>query len=376
MEKFSNTNTTDTYKTKDTNKIDIFSKIILDIDNSYKIDKYEICFEKLYFIKTVLDIKDCEVSYSKSNAEKINKGSPNKTNKSSDDDLELNLKKNSIKFSKENLNSSNIKTLLDLNNFVNKEYNDILYNKKNLIFNIQEDFNLISTCLDIHKYITSTKPEREHKGVSTWYLYDDKVNTVTMCCKCTVKTSILHLLSVFAELDLMKDFINKFDKIEKIGDFSIFRWILDIKIRLPSILSNRDTIAYGIGKVLPEENSVLITFKSVDNALKEYCNLIIPENTSNVKYKRIDVNFGYHYIKIINEEECELYFCGNVNPKVSLVPMFIINKVMKELAFYLMDAFRKQFESTKHLDIYKERRQKNKQFYGMISEELKILNKK
>ena len=330
--------------------IDIIERLILDIDNNYKIDNYDQCFVNLRFLKNTLNINDDSINYSLSND----------NNKIINTDNNNNIK-------------LDIKNLSELNNYVNKKYEYILYNKKNLIFNVQEDLNLVNTCLNIHKLIISTKPEREYNGISTWYLYDNKVNTLTMCCKCKIKTSIFHLLSVFSELDLMKEFIKKFEKIEKIGEFSMFRWVLDIKINLPSPLSNRDTIAYGIGKVLPEENSVLITFKSLENGLKEYCNMIVPESDEKSNYKRIFVNFGYHYIKIINNEECELYFCGNINPKVSFVPMFIINKVMKELAYYLMDAFRKQLENTKDSLIYKERREKNNKFYDMISEKLKIL---
>ena len=100
-----------------------------------------------------------------------------------------------------------------------------------------------------------------------------------------------------------------------------------------------------------------------------YYGITLPPEDS--KYLRIEVNYGFYYIKYIDEEYCEFTNCFNVDPKVTYIPWFILNSFTKELAYYVMDDLRNMIESDKNEDLYKERVEQKRKFYDKIVNTLK-----
>jgi hypothetical protein len=72
--------------------------------------------------------------------------------------------------------------------------------------------------------------------------------------------------------------------------------------------------------------------------------------------------FGFFNIKCIDEETIEVINCYNVNPKVSVIPWFVLNTFLREISYYIMDDLKKQIENA-DFSIYEERIKKNKNFY-------------
>lgn len=240
----------------------------------------------------------------------------------------------------------------------------------NLKLVLDEDEMLLNISNDILDKVNNTKPEREHKGIKSWFFYNEKISTITLCNRCIVKAPVLHIMTVLAELDLMKNFIKSIDSMDILGNITLFRFLLHSKISIPSPISNREMIGYGIGSIDKKNKSIMMPFKSICDGNKEYCSVPIPEVST--KYKRVYVEFGFFHIKVINDNECEITQCINTNPKVSFVPLFIINKILKEISYYMTAEFMKEIERSyqENIEMYNKRRIDKPEFYTKIKDEL------
>jgi hypothetical protein len=242
----------------------------------------------------------------------------------------------------------------------------------NLKLIMDEDEFLLKTSQDVLKEVNSKVPEREHAGIKSWFFYNDKISTITLCNRCNVKAPLLHILSVLAEIDLMKNFVKSLNKVEKCGDITMFRFILKIEINLPLTISNREMIGFGIGSIDKSTKSILMPFKSINPKLSSYCSVPVPPEGKS--YKRIYVEFGFFNLTVVNENECEITQCINVNPKVSYIPLFVINKILKEISYYMTAEFKTQIEKSVNDEVYPERRKKNPIFYEKLINELSKLD--
>lgn len=261
--------------------------------------------------------------------------------------------------------------LEELDNIVNiyyQTYAERLLNLKDLL---DEDEILLNLSSKVLNKVNNSKPERDSGGIQSWFFEEEGINTITLCNKSIIKASCLHILSCVCELDLLKTAIKQLNKCEKFGEFSILRFLMTIQVNLPMMISNREIIAFGFGSIDKSTKNLLIPFKSINPKIKKYCGVEVPAIDSN--YKRIYIEFGFLNIKIIDDNTCEITQCVNVNPKVSLVPYFIINKVLKEMSYYITSDLIKHVETTMKEDVYEKRRKSNPTLYNRILKELERL---
>jgi len=165
---------------------------------------------------------------------------------------------------------------------------------------------------------------------------------------------------MLAEVDLMNNFVDRFDEIKKMEEYSLFRWLVRIRIKMPITVTNREVIAVGFGTTIPDTKSCIMPFRSIIN---NYYGIECPPEDDN--YKRIDINFGCFHIKYIDENSCELTNFYNVDPKIPLIPYFILNGFIKELSYYVLHDIKSQLETVDE-NIYKQRMEDNKVFYDKI----------
>jgi hypothetical protein len=233
------------------------------------------------------------------------------------------------------------------------------FKSEELISHVFDDNELFYRCWDSYKYLQNQKPDRSSKGIDNWFKYEEDLNSLTICARVVLKSNFMRILSVLAEIDLMK--VEKFESIEIIKQYSLFRWLVNIKLKMPITISNREVVAVGFGTPIPHTKSIILPFRSVKDG---YYGITPPPE--NPKYTRIDVNYGFYHIKYIDEEHCELTNCFNVDPKVSYIPWFVLNSVIKEIGYYVMDDLRKMIESEEGAKIYNERIESKKVFYDKI----------
>jgi hypothetical protein len=223
-----------------------------------------------------------------------------------------------------------------------------------------DDDELFQKCWESYKLTQSKTPDRSSNGIDTWFKNEEGVDTVTICGRTTINASMLKVLAILAEVDLMSKFMDRFDEIKKIEEYSLFRWLVRIKIRMPVTIANREILLVGFGTPIPDTQSCILPFRSISS---NFYGMETPKEDPN--YKRIEVNFGGFHIKYIDENNCELCNFYNVDPKIPLVPFFVVNTFIKELSYYVLYDIRSQLEAADE-NIYKERMEDNKQFYEKI----------
>lgn len=231
------------------------------------------------------------------------------------------------------------------------------------------DMELVDRCWDTYNELIANKdPDRNYNNIKTWFKNEEDVHSITMCGKTTVKAPIMTVLSVFAEIDLIDSFIDSFEKIDVVKQFSNFRILNTCKLKMPMFVSARDLVTMGIGMTLTEEKSVLLAMKSVID--EEYLGTKVPKETSN--YIRIVLNFGFYLLNYVDDSHTELSLALNVDPKVPMIPWFILNTFLKEVAYYIVLGFKERMEKLdgKIGKIYNERREKRKEFYKQIQDRI------
>lgn len=239
-----------------------------------------------------------------------------------------------------------------------------VFKKTPLIAQIYEDDELLYRCWDSCKVMNTKDPDRSNNGIDTWFKYEENINTVTICARTLIRAPLIKVLAVLAEVDLMGKFVDKFDELEKVQNFSTFRWLVKIRIKMPISVTNREIYAIGFGTVIPGTDTMIMPFRSIG---QNYHGFVTPPETSD--YKRIDVNYGFFHIKYIDEEYCEVSNCYNIDPKVPVIPSFILNTFIKELSYYVMDDIRTKIENAD--PIYDQRIIEKKDFYERVEQFLK-----
>lgn len=189
-----------------------------------------------------------------------------------------------------------------------------------------------------------------------------------MAAKTIVKAPLIHVLSVLAEIDLMKKFVERMNAVDKICTRTNFRWLLQAKIKMPFMISDREILISASGFYKPDSRTIFVPLTSPKE--ENYFNIKIPPTSKN--YSKVDMIFGFFKITFIDNETTEITNCYNIDANVPLVPVSIVNMVVKETGFYVMSGIKKQMENKKNYEEYAKRRELNSQFYENIKEKLNL----
>ena len=249
----------------------------------------------------------------------------------------------------------------------NEEKSDYEVFKDNpSIKTIYNDKDLLDRCTAALKRIQTTPPNRSSNNIDSWFSHESDVNTITIGAKTNIKCSLLKIIAILAEVDFMSNFVSRFDSITKLQEYSLFRWLIQIRIKMPVTITNREIVAMGFGCVNPDDSTILMPFRSVNE--KHYDFIKLPKEDK--KFLRIDIIFGFFYIKYIDEENVEVINCYNVDPKVPVIPWFLLNTFLREISYYIMSDLKKQIEEV-DFALYEERINRNRRLYDRIMETLK-----
>jgi len=239
------------------------------------------------------------------------------------------------------------------------------------IMQIREDTMITEKCFDCFNKIKSTKQDRSYNGIDTWFINEEEMSTVTVGAKTTINANLLKMCSVLAEIEDMPKYITRFHSLKKVCEITPFRWMIRVRVKMPMLIDNREVVGAGFCIMLEESNSILLPFKSINNQ-KKYMDTDVPDEEK--AFKRIDMKFGYMHVTPKDEKSCEVSVTFNVDPKVPLVPWFILNKFIKEASYYIMLDFRNKIESLDK-DTFLKKVNERKDFYLKVFSRLKVLQK-
>lgn len=105
-----------------------------------------------------------------------------------------------------------------------------------------------------------------------------------------------------------------------LAKLSTFRRLLHVKLKFPLIFSNRDYVASGVGNVDEKHKAVLFTLKGLQSG--EYFGYKIPPPG---KFVRMGLHLACLGLEYIDDNTCRFRSLINVNPKLPIVPMALIN---------------------------------------------------
>ena len=229
---------------------------------------------------------------------------------------------------------------------------------------------LSDRCSELYKMMENEKPNREYNGIKTWFKYEEQMKSITTCGRVIVEGDIMHILSVLAEMDLMKTFIERFEEILPLGCVTPFRMLVHSKLKMPFTIQDRDLIILGFGIIDNIKKTILVCCKSINE--ETYFDIDIPKEDN--KYKRVHMNLGFFHIKYIKKNTYELSNGYNVDPKVPMIPWFLLNTFIKEVNYYMLEGIKKQIENTKNKHIYEKRINERKEFYERVAKEMSIFS--
>lgn len=252
------------------------------------------------------------------------------------------------------------------------------FNQDPHVIQIKEDTIITEKCFDCHKLIQTTKQDRSYNGIDTWFINEESiyinyldVSTVTISARTIIKSNLLQLVSVLAEIEQMPKYVQRIHSVSKIKEVTQFRWMLAVRVKMPFLIDNREVVGAGFAILLEDSNSIILPFKSTMNQTK-YMDVDIPQE--DWYFKRIDMKFGYMHIIPVDEKSCEITITFNIDPKVPLIPWVILNKIMKEASYYITLGFRQKIEQIDK-ETFLNKINEKKDFYKEVFNRLRVLQK-
>eukprot|EP00340_Litonotus_pictus_P004411 CAMPEP_0170520312 /NCGR_PEP_ID=MMETSP0209-20121228/5575_1 /TAXON_ID=665100 ORGANISM="Litonotus pictus, Strain P1" /NCGR_SAMPLE_ID=MMETSP0209 /ASSEMBLY_ACC=CAM_ASM_000301 /LENGTH=237 /DNA_ID=CAMNT_0010806525 /DNA_START=1 /DNA_END=710 /DNA_ORIENTATION=- len=161
-----------------------------------------------------------------------------------------------------------------------------LYQDSKVIQNVLEDEKLIFKCIDTYKHIHKRDPEKSSDGIDTWFNYEDKLNSITICGRTTLNVKMLHLIAMFKEIDLLESAVDQFEFLHVVRKLSFAKWVAHVGIKMPFTFSNRDCVLLGNGLFDKHEKLFIIAFASTTKKSYDFA----PDVDKD--HERIDMNFG------------------------------------------------------------------------------------
>jgi len=234
------------------------------------------------------------------------------------------------------------------------------FNNQHFIKMLKSDEDLLFKSMDNYKKINKRDPDKSYNGIDNWFLYEDKLESVTICGRMTLQVNLLKLAAIFWEFDLLAKNLSSFEDIKLLKSDYAQKVYTHTKVKLP-LIQNRDMVICGLGAFNKKEKMLQVLFQtpSID-MLKDF-----PKEEPKT-HTRMKMNFGFYFCKYIDENTTELFTCFNSNPKLPLIPWLILNSVIKDFAYKFNDDFRKLSECSNNDAIYSERIKKNKEFYNRV----------
>lgn len=234
------------------------------------------------------------------------------------------------------------------------------FSENKIYKSLKADEELMFKCIDHYKDINKRDPDRSSDGIDNWFMKEDNLNSITICGRVTLKTNLISLVALFKELDLITKAINSFEKISILKEVYMAKWHSQAKIKMPLTIQNRDIIVTGTGVFDKKESMLMILLKSPTK--EEF-----PEYFEEEKgYTRLSMNFGFYFCKYLDDNYTELFTCFNVNPNVPAVPWFILNNIVKDFGYHIMNDFRKASECEKNQEEYAKRIKANPELYEKV----------
>lgn len=121
-------------------------------------------------------------------------------------------------------------------------------------------------------------------------------NTFYCRAEMEMQVSIIPVLAIFNELDLMCNWVRMIDFIRALDEPTLFRRLIQFRFKAPWPVKDREAILQGIGIPFKEDQSAIIMMKSYNK--DNFLGIPIPECEEGVV--RVDVDIGFLHVRFID----------------------------------------------------------------------------
>jgi hypothetical protein len=203
-------------------------------------------------------------------------------------------------------------------------------------------------------------------GIICHFKHEDNSPVYSMKMSGEVDAPMLNVVSIFYEIDLYPVWCPYMTYGKKVKEDSKYTFLCQYEYDLPWPISKRDMFANGRGiDMIETDRSILVTIKSV----KE-------EVSSNSTVVRMQVDHAGILIKAISDKKTLITIVTNVDPKLSYVPYFLFNYLLKNSGYYILSYIRKTCaKMLENGQEHKKRIEENHEIYQDIQTRLDILTK-
>eukprot|EP00347_Sterkiella_histriomuscorum_P007904 403347117 len=230
----------------------------------------------------------------------------------------------------------------------------------------RELFNYFFEELHVAKDWTSyyNEPTRKIK-----YKYEPGMSgLVSVKAKTIINAPLVHVLSHFTEIDLVKTWFPQVTECKQIKEISGYRGLYLCQANMVWPVWPREMIFTGTGMYDRENKAVLLVVKSPSDD-SCYFDMNVPETTEG--YVRIDIKRGFHHFKQIDANTTKYTSIYNVDPKLTYMPNWFLNFVTTKICYTLLNQLQERSLKVAE-NAYGERIKERHGFYSKIQSFLDV----
>lgn len=178
-------------------------------------------------------------------------------------------------------------------------------------------------------------------GIATYYKQDAGSAHVSMKVRAVMDSPVLDLVTLISEIDLLPTFITFVPlTVVLLKEASDFCKTLQVAVDMPWPLSGRDVVIDGRGVDLLDDELGAIAIMMRELHADTYADLAVPEPPRG--YVRMGVQQCGAMIRPLTSELTYLEAIFSVDPKLAVVPDWLINFFTKKLTHMGVSLFRTQ----------------------------------
>ena len=190
---------------------------------------------------------------------------------------------------------------------------------------LREDVADTTQCLDMLADMGSWTLNNESDGICTYISGNGREFLVRS--EADIETGLFPILVLLAEPDMLPKWLPMLSDVKILGEPTKYRRILNYKFNLPWPVSDREASVLGRGMPLIDSRGLVIMLKTVE---RNYLGTDIPgASEGSVK---VDISLSCIYIQYPQENKCSISLIIRSDPKLSLIPQWLINYGTKQVA--------------------------------------------
>jgi hypothetical protein len=147
------------------------------------------------------------------------------------------------------------------------------------------------------------------------YKYEEGSPMVSCLLEATIDAPIMHVLSLFCEIDLFKNWFPNVTSCDIIKEITSSRGLYSCKQSMPWPMWPRDMTFHVSGLVDKKNKAILTVMKSTsEDPEAKYFGFQIPKTSDG--HVRLDIKRGYHYFQRIDENTTRYVEIFNTDPQL------------------------------------------------------------